>query len=100
MGGRVTRAPQSKDLAHAKSLRRALTSGAPPAFIPPVAPNPVDQPSALSWAPEQTLPSQKNSKKNGAQEGLDVRRQYLEQMFQGSPDSLIVVDASFHTLCV
>jgi len=100
MGGRVTRAPQSKDLTRAKSLRRALESGAPPAFIPPVAPNPVSQPSSLSWAPEQKLPSQRSPKKNGALESIDVRRQYLEQMFQGSPDSLIVVDASFHTLCV
>jgi PAS domain S-box-containing protein len=86
-------------LVRAKSLRQALEGGAAPAFIP-VAPNPVGQPSSLSWAPEQKHSAQKNSKKNSAHENLDVRRQYLEQLFHGSPDSLIVFDDSFRTLCV
>src|ERR1700720_3428988 len=95
MGGRVTRAPQSKDLVRAKSLRQALTSGVPPAFVPPTAPNPVGQPSALSWASQP-----KDSRKSNPHESLDSHRQYLEQLFEGSPDSLIIVDGSFHTLCV
>src|SRR4029077_16087267 len=97
MGGRVTRAPLSKELVRAKHLRQALDRGAPPAFIPPGTPNPVAQPSSPSWAPEPKNPATKNSK-SPPEEILAVRRQYLEQLFQGSPDPLIVVDASFHTL--
>ena len=99
MGGRVTRAPQSKDLARAKTLRQALERGVPPAFIPPAS-NPVGSPSSLSWAPEHKSSAQKNSRKNNPRENQDVRRQYLEQLFQGSPDALVVVDDSFETLCV
>jgi PAS domain S-box-containing protein len=105
MGGRVTRTPQSRELVRARSLRQALESGAPPAFIPPVAPTAPAQPSSLSWLPEPQISEEKhsllrNSKKNAVQKTLDTRRQYLEQLFQNSPDSLIVVDASFHALCV
>ena len=98
MGGRVTRAPQSKELVRAQNLRQALERGAPPTFIPPTPSTPVAQTSTLSWAPEQKTPAHKNSKTSS--ETLELRRQYLEQLFQSSPDPLIVVDTSFHTLCV
>jgi two-component system, cell cycle sensor histidine kinase and response regulator CckA len=100
MGGRVTQSGQSRELLRAKRLRQALQRGAPPTFIPPRAPNSVAQPSTLSWAAEPKNSAQKNSKKNNPEEILDPRRQYLEQLFQSSPDALIVVDASFRTLCV
>jgi len=98
MGGRVTRAPQSKELVRARNLRQALERGAPPTFIPPTPSIPVAQTSTLSWAPEQKTPALKNSKPSS--ETLELRRQYLEQLFQSSPDPLIVVDTTFHTLCV
>ena len=115
MGDRVTRAPQSGDLVRAKSLRKALKRGAPPTFIPPAVPNPTAQPSALSWySPEKSSPekssgkenlsqkgsAEKSSKQNTPEEILDLRRQYLEQLFESSPDALIVVNAGFSTQCV
>jgi|HubBroStandDraft_1064217.scaffolds.fasta_scaffold00056_54 two-component system cell cycle sensor histidine kinase/response regulator CckA len=93
MGDRVTRAPQSKELVRAKKLRQALERGAPPAFIPPVAGSSVAPSSSLSWNP-----AEKNPKK--PEEVLSIHRQYLEQLFQSSPDPLIIADASFHTQCV
>ena len=90
MGDRVTRAPQSRELVRAKKLRQALERGAPPAFIPPGIPNPIAQPSSLSWPPAEKNP----------EEILEIRRQYLEQLFQSSPDALIVTDASFRAQCV
>ena len=95
MGGRVTRTPHSKDLVRAKTLRQALERGAPPAFIPPSTPTPLAPPSSLSWAPTLETPN-----KTSPAEVLGLRRQYLEQIFQGLPDPLIVIDASFNVLCV
>ena len=102
MGNRVT-GSRSRELARAKGLRKALELGAPPAFVPPEVPNPVAQPSELSWrCPEA------NSETSAGHEGpqsaghgnLDVRRLYLEQIFHNSPDPVIVVDPSFHIECV
>ena len=100
MGGRVTRTPHSKELSHARNLREALESGAPPAFIPPVTPNPSGQPSSLSWAPETKNSAPETPNETPSAEILAIRRQYLEQLFQGSPDPIIVVDSSLLTLCV
>ena len=125
MGGRVTRTPQSEELARAKNLRRALKRGASPAFIPPGTLNPPVQPSTLSWYSIDKTPAEKTSiektstektsterisaEKHSAQSGspqkateeiLDLRRQYLEQLFESSPDAIVVLDASFRTLCV
>jgi two-component system, cell cycle sensor histidine kinase and response regulator CckA len=113
MGGRVTQSGQSRELARAKRLRQALEQGEAPTFIPPAASSPLAQPSTLSWVVDQeadTHAVQKVTRKKppqSAQENyalendeLQIRRQYLDQIFQGSPDALIVVDASFRTLCV
>jgi two-component system cell cycle sensor histidine kinase/response regulator CckA len=94
MGGRVTRSPESsKDLARAKTLSQALAHGAPPAFIPPGVT--VVQPASLSWNFDKTNPEPNSSEKT-----LSIRRQYLEQLFQNSPDPLLITDASFRTQCV
>src|SRR5258708_32127819 len=98
MGGRDTRAPQSKELLRAKNLREALDRGSAPAFVPPVTPDPATPPSSLSWALE--LDAAVQTLKSTPEEVLDFHRQYLEQLFLGSPDPLIIVDTSFHTLCV
>ena len=110
MGDRATRAPQSGELVRAKTLRRALKRGAPPTFIPPAIPNPSAQPSSLSWfsgeeSSAENVPVKMTSAGNGSQlkgteEILDLRRQYLEQAFESSPDALVVLDASFRAQCV
>jgi two-component system cell cycle sensor histidine kinase/response regulator CckA len=127
MGDRVTR-PQSRELVRARKLRQALERGAPPAFIPPSLPNPVAQPSSLSWSPTEKNPVEESpaekrsgkpnspanskeensrdkdkkttAKKTSPEETQDIRRQYLEQLFQNSPDPLIITDTSFRTQCV
>src|SRR5580658_1776407 len=99
MGGRVTRESQAGELVRAKSLRRALKRGAPPAFIPPDTPNPPAKPSALSWFAEKDS-AENGSPPKSAEEILDLHRQYLEQLFESSPDAVVVLDASFRTQCV
>ncbi len=94
MGGRVTRSAQSRELLRAKSLHQALECGASPSFIPTGSPT-AAQPSSLSWNPAESNPSVTTE-----QDPLDLRRQYLEQLFQNSPDSLVVVDSSFHAQAV
>src|SRR5580704_811128 len=101
MGDRVTRVPQSKELVRARRLREALERGAPPAFVPPATPNRVAQPSPLFWNNVEKSSAGKNSGKATPEETLSIRRQYLEQLFQCSPDPLIIVDSSaFRTQCV
>ncbi len=96
MGERVTRSTQSRELARAKGLRKALEQGVPPAFVPSDVPNSVVPPVSLSWRlPE----SETNTAIENSASDLDIRRQYLEQIFQNSPDPLIVVDTSFRTQC-
>ena len=98
MGGRVTRTPQSRELVRAKGLRQALESGAAPAFVAPVGAVSDAPSSSLSWATGPVTSS--TSKKPGSAENLEIRRQYLEQLFQSCPDPLIIVDASFRALCI
>jgi two-component system cell cycle sensor histidine kinase/response regulator CckA len=100
MGGRVTRTPQSGDLMRAKKLRQALECGASPTFVPPGFPHPVAQPSSLTWLPEMIPSKDPNAKITGHEELLNIRRQYLEQLFESSPDALVVADTSFRAQCV
>jgi two-component system, cell cycle sensor histidine kinase and response regulator CckA len=94
MGGRVTRSAQSKDILRANSLRHALDSGASPSFIPAGITIPT-QPSSLSWNSIDPGPANVTSEDSG-----DVHRQFLEQLFENSPDALVVADLSFRTQCV
>ncbi len=92
MRERVTRS-RSRELARAKGLRKALERGAPPSFVPPETPNPVAQPSQLFWrCPESSDQSHESN--------LETRRIYLEQIFQNSPDPVIIVDQEFRVECV
>ena len=110
MGGRVTRSPQARELARARTLRQALQSGASPAFISPSLPNNVAQSSSLSWSFEKTIfektisekknSGEKNPKKLSPEEILNIRRQYLEQIFQNSPDAVVITNPSFRAQCV
>ena len=82
-------------------------------------PNPVAQPSSLSWSTGEKSPVEKASaeeephgkfRKNEFQrkefeenqllKKLNTRRQYLEQLFQNSPDPLVITDGSFRVQCV
>lgn len=94
MGGRVTRSPQSRELLRAEGLRHALECGASPSFLP-TGTSIAARPSSLSW----NLLDQ-NPDVITAEDSLEIRRQCLEQLFQNSPDSLLIVDASFRTQCV
>jgi PAS domain S-box-containing protein len=104
MGDRVTRTPESREIVRAKKLRKALERRTVPTFIPPdvanavvanaVVANAIVQPPDLSWS----LPEASSG--TTAERSRDTRRQYLEQIFQDSPDPIIVVDLSFHAQCV
>jgi len=117
MGDRSTQSPQSRELVRAKRLRQALGRGAPPAFVPPGTSIPAAQPSFLSWNSidnhsevdsrsekdkhfEKKNPAEKNPRKTSPEETLSIRRQYLEQLFQSSPDPLLIVDTTFRTQCL
>ncbi len=92
MGERVTRS-RSRELARAKTLRKALERGAAPSFVPPEASNPLASPSELSWrCPESSSQSH--------EQNLETRRRYLEQIFHNSPDPVIIVDQEFRVECV
>ena len=95
MGERFTQSAQSKELVRAGDLHRALEHGPMPTFIPPSIPNSVAQPSSLSWNSLEPTPGVANP-----QETLEVRRHYLEQLFESSPDALVLVDATFRAQCV
>ena len=110
MGDRVTREPQSGEIVRAKSLRRALKRGAAPSFVPPDLPNPAAEPSSLSWysgekhsgdtVSAEKHPAEKNSAPQTAEEVLNLRRRYLEQLFESAPNAAVVLDTRFRTQCV
>ena len=107
MGDRVTRTPESREIVRAKKLRKALERRTAPTFIPPdvanaVVANTVVQPPELSWSLPEASSGTSSEASSGttAQRSRDTRRQYLEQIFQDSPDPIIVVDPSFRAQCV
>jgi PAS domain S-box-containing protein len=104
MGQRVTRTTSSRELVRAKRLRHALERGATPAFIPPEDVVSVEVPSSLSWyaeAPQPESPVLEAETSPGSfASTIEQRRQYLEQLFQSSPDPLLIVDSEFRALCV
>jgi two-component system, cell cycle sensor histidine kinase and response regulator CckA len=85
MGERHTQSSKSSEFVRARRLQRALESGAPPAFVPPVNAATAAQVAPLSWS---------------AEHDPEVRRHYLEQLFQSSPDGLVIVDLQQHIQCV
>jgi PAS domain S-box-containing protein len=108
MGDGVAQTVESTALARARNLQQALSRGAAPAFIPPNVPNPTADSSSLSWYHEEAQANRNNDQdknkpdpnQNSPAQTLDIRRQCLEQLFQNSPDPLIVTDTSYRTLCV
>ncbi|HEY1658133.1 MAG TPA: PAS domain S-box protein, partial [Candidatus Sulfotelmatobacter sp.] len=94
MGDRITRLAQ-EDLVRAKGPRRGSKRGTVPTFIPPELSNRPAQSDLLSWNSGDANPNV-----DSAQTVLDLRRQCLEQLFQNSPNALVLTDSSFHVQCV
>ena len=102
MGDRVAQSPQSGDVVRAKRLRKALKRGASPTFVPPENSSTV-VPVTIPWYPDLTDrgPAEKTNPAAASPESpLEVRSQYLEQLFQNSSDALLIVDSQARTLCV
>ncbi len=104
MGERVTQSGRA-DLAHASRLKKALESGAPPAFVQPgkvqsgkVQPkngaSPTNGSCSEHSCPVPPLPEP--DKEN--QQSAEIRLQFLEQMFQASPDGLSIADSNHRVL--
>src|SRR5277367_2024657 len=100
MGERFTQSPQARDLVRAKRLRHALDRDAAPSFIPSGIPSTLAQPPSLSWFPGQAHSPRTKPPATNADDTLSVRSQYLEQLFESSPDALVVVDDSLRAQCV
>lgn len=101
MGGRVTRPAQSRDSLRADPLRKALDAGSPTGLIPPNISGAV-QPSPLSWNvldPNPTAGPGENVAASSPANSAELRRQLLEQLFENSPDALLIVDPSFRVYC-
>jgi PAS domain-containing protein len=114
MGERVTQSGRA-DLARASRLKKALESGAPPAFVQsgnvqsgnghPGNGQSGNLQTGNGTAPangacsEQSCPLPpllEPQRKN--QHGAEIRLQFLEQMFQASPDGLSIADCSHRVL--
>jgi PAS domain S-box-containing protein len=94
MGERVTQSAQ-EELARAKRLRKALQDGAPPTFVPV---EDVPQTGATSSSTQAcSFPSFAEPSWN-LPELAPTKLQYLEQMFQASPDGLSIVDGDHRVL--
>jgi PAS domain S-box-containing protein len=93
MGGRVTTS-HTREFARAKRLKKALESGAPPAFAPPEnSIDPVVSSSAPSSEPSRELSwSEKESS--------EVRCGYLEQVLENVPEGLCIADTEHRVLRV
>ncbi len=94
MGERVTQSGLA-DLAHATRLKKALESGAPPAFVQPG--NGASPANAACSEHSCPLPplSEPHTKN---QHNTETRLQFLEQMFQASPDGLSIADSGQRVL--
>jgi two-component system, cell cycle sensor histidine kinase and response regulator CckA len=94
MGERVTQSGRA-DLARASQLKKALASGAPPAFVQPAnGASPASGACSEQSCPLPPLfdPSARSQASTGA------RLQFLEQMFQASPDGLSIADGAHRVL--
>ena len=94
MGERVTQSDRT-DLARASRLKKALASGAPPAFVEPEeSPAPANGSCSTHSCPLPPIsdPSACN------QTGAAARLQFLEQIFQASPAGLSIADTDHRVL--
>jgi two-component system, cell cycle sensor histidine kinase and response regulator CckA len=95
MGDRVTRPAQSGEGLRANNSRHAFERGAAAAFIPPGVAGIATETPAVSWNFSEANPNVIS-----AGDPLDVRRQCLEQLFENSPDALVLADFSLRVQSV
>jgi PAS domain S-box-containing protein len=98
MGDRVSQSGQG-DLARARRLKKALESGTAPTFVAPEDGSAAHAsctgnscPAPPLTAPGRSEPTWRN------QERDETRLQFLEQMFQASPDGLSIADGEHRVL--
>src|ERR1700685_1679297 len=99
MGERVTQSRRG-DVVRAQQLKKALASGAAPTFVPADgAASPVNGACSEKSCPvpESAAPSCTNQAWTN-QVNAATRVQYLEQMFQASPDGLSLADCDHRVL--
>jgi len=104
MGEGVTQSDRG-EVARAQRLKKALASGSPPAFVPPEG-TVASRGSACSEKscpmPDPSEPARSNQAWNDQawndQASAEIRVQYLEQMFQASPDGLSLADGDHRVL--
>jgi PAS domain S-box-containing protein len=108
MGERVTQSGRA-DLAHASRLKKALESGAPPAFVQTGKNQPENVPLEVQpqngAAPSNGTCSEHScplpplgESRTTNQQSAEIRLQFLEQIFQASPDGLSIADSSQRVL--
>ena len=90
MGERVTPSKRA-DFAHASRLKKALESGAPPAFVKPG--NGASPSTGACSEPSCPLPPLTDALSTD-QQSAETRLQFLEQMFQASTDGLSIADGN------
>jgi two-component system, cell cycle sensor histidine kinase and response regulator CckA len=93
MRERVTQSGRA-DLAHANRLKKALERGVPPSFVKPgngAAP-------AEAICSERSCPVPPLEPQETNQQSAAIRLQFLEQMFQASPDGLSIADSNHRVL--
>ncbi len=96
MGERVTQSGSGRgDLARASRLKKALESGAPPAFIPP--PQPTNGSSPEKSCVEKSCPVEPLAKKPTT-DASGIRLQFFDQIFHAHPDGLSVADNKHRVL--
>lgn len=93
MGDRVSPSKRA-DLARASRLKKALETGAPPTFVPP----------AMSSAPAKescssaSCPIPASLEPLISAKGAETRLEFFEQMFQASPDAMVIADPAHRVL--
>jgi len=93
MGDRVIPS-RPEDLARAERLKKALDSGAPPAFLPREGSRPGNGSCTPTSCPVPPL-----FKDNPfVEHNVEYRLQFFEQMFQASPDALVMADLDHRVL--
>src|ERR1700736_1665357 len=93
MGGRVTTS-HTKEFARAKRLKKALDSGAAPAFAPPE--NGIDPPALSCKLSSELSPALSWTEK----ESVEGRCGYLKQIFENATEGLSIADTEHRVLCV
>jgi PAS domain S-box-containing protein len=91
MGDRVIPSKPA-DLVRAGRLKKALDSGAPPAFIP-------SDPAAAASRPAACYPGVPPfDPALNPEQSHDTRLRFLEQVFEASPDALVIADRAHRVL--